>query len=79
MRSTLGATRLHLVESPIKGKDLTSAQLETVTEEVLEELVNMDQTPVQHDLPMETTLEQTGARDALINTGGEFLKYFFII
>ena len=31
MRSTLGATRLPS-ENPIKGKDLTSAQLESVTE-----------------------------------------------
>ena len=66
-------------ESPIKGKDLTSAQLESVTEEVFEELGNMEQTPVQHEMPMETTLEQTGARDARINTGSEFLTYFLII
>ena len=65
-------------ESPIKGKDLTSAQLESVTEEVFEELGNMDQTPVQHEMPMETTLEQTGARDARINTGGDFCNYFLI-
>ena len=39
-------------ESPIKGKDLTSAQLESVTEEVFEELGNMEQTPVQHEMPI---------------------------
>ena len=39
-------------ENPIKGKDLTSAQLESVTEEVFEEHGNMDQTPVQHEMPI---------------------------
>ncbi|CAM9142931.1 unnamed protein product, partial [Pylaiella littoralis] len=44
-------------ESPIKGEDLTSEQLESVAEQVFEELGNMDQTPVQHEMPVETTLE----------------------
>ena len=34
-------------ESPIKGEDLTSEQLESVAAEVFEELGNMDQTPIQ--------------------------------
>ena len=38
-------------ESPIKGEDLTSKQLESVAAEVLKELENMDQTPVQHEMP----------------------------
>jgi len=60
-------------ESPIKGEDLTSEQLESVTAEVFEELGNMDQTPVQHEMPVETTLEKRGAKDARISTGGESL------
>ena len=39
--------------------------------EVFEELGNMDQTPVQHEIPVETTLEKRGAKDARISTGGE--------
>ena len=58
-------------ESSIEGEDLSSAQLESVIAEVFEELGNMDQTPVQHKMPVETTLEQRGAKDARISTGGE--------
>ncbi|CAB1113618.1 unnamed protein product [Ectocarpus sp. CCAP 1310/34] len=57
-------------KSPIKGEDLTSEQLASVEAEVFEELGNMDQTPVQHEMPVETTLEKTGAKDARISTGG---------
>ena len=55
-------------ESPIKGEDLSPAWLESVTAEVFEELGNMDQTPIQHEMPMETTLEKRGAKDARIST-----------
>ncbi|CAB1098050.1 unnamed protein product [Ectocarpus sp. CCAP 1310/34] len=58
-------------ESPIKGKDLSPAQLESVAAEVFEELGNMDQTPVQQEMPVETTLEKRGAKDARISTGGK--------
>ena len=58
-------------ESPIKGKDLSPAQLESVTTKVFEEVGNMDQTPIQHEIPVETTLEKRGAKDARISTGGE--------
>lgn len=58
-------------ESPIEGTDLGFEQLESVTAEVFEELGNMDQTPVQHEMPVETTLEKRGAKDAPISTGGE--------
>ena len=58
-------------ESPINGEDLASEQLELVAAEVFEELGNMDQTPVQHEMPVETTLEKRGAKDARISTGGE--------
>ncbi|CAB1117081.1 unnamed protein product [Ectocarpus sp. CCAP 1310/34] len=57
-------------ESPIRGEDLSSSQLELVTDELFEELGNMDQTPVQHEMPVETTLEKTGVKDARIATGG---------
>ena len=33
-------------ESPIKGEDLSPAQLESGTAEVFEELSNVDQTPI---------------------------------
>ena len=58
-------------ESPTKGEDLTSEQLEPVAAEVFDELGNVDQTPVQHDMPVETTLEKLGVKDARISTGGE--------
>ena len=58
-------------ESPIKRKDLSPAQLESVTAEVFEELGNMDQTPIQHEMPVESTLEKRGAKNARISTGGE--------
>ena len=48
-------------ESPIKGEDLSPAQLESVTTEEFKELFNMDQTPIQHEMPVETTLEKRGA------------------
>ena len=46
----------------MKGEDLTSEQLESVAAEVFEELGNMDQTPVQHEIPVETTLEKRKGR-----------------
>ena len=42
-----------------------------VAEFFFEELGNMDQTPVQHEMPVETTLEKRGAKDARISTRGE--------
>ncbi|CAM9625170.1 unnamed protein product, partial [Ectocarpus sp. 12 AP-2014] len=56
---------------PIDGEDLTAEQLASVAEQVFEELGNMDQAPVQHEMPMETTLEKRGAKDARISTGGK--------
>ena len=58
-------------ETPIKEEDLSAAQLESVTAEVLKDLGNMDQTPIQHEMRVETTLEKRGAKDARISTGGE--------
>ncbi|CAB1096246.1 unnamed protein product [Ectocarpus sp. CCAP 1310/34] len=52
-------------ESPIKGKDLSPVQLESAAAEVFEELGNMDQTPVQQEMPVETTLEKRGAKRML--------------
>ncbi|CAB1097747.1 unnamed protein product [Ectocarpus sp. CCAP 1310/34] len=66
-------------ESPTKGEDLTSEQLASVEAEVFEELGNMDQTPVQHEMPVETTLDKTGAKDARISTGVEGGKIFLSI
>ncbi|CAN0132046.1 unnamed protein product, partial [Ectocarpus sp. 4 AP-2014] len=63
-------------ESPIKGKDLSSAQLKSVAAEVFGELGNMDQTPVQQEMPVETTLENRGAKDARISTGGKEKERF---
>ncbi|CAN0229114.1 unnamed protein product, partial [Ectocarpus sp. 13 AM-2016] len=54
---------------PIDGEGLTAEQLASVAEQVFEELGNMGQTPVQHEMPMETTLEKDGAQDARISTG----------
>ena len=58
-------------ESPVKGGDLSPAQLESVATEVFEKLGNMDQMPIQHEMPVETTLEKRRAKDARISTGGE--------
>ena len=58
-------------ESPIKGEGLRSAQLESVTAEVFEELGNMDQTPIHHEMPVEIILEKRRAKDARISRGGE--------
>ena len=58
-------------KSPIKEEDLTSEKLESVATGVFEELGIMDQTPVQHEMPVETTLEKRGAKDDRISTGGE--------
>ena len=44
-------------ESPIKGEDLTSEQLESAAAEVFEELGNVDQTPVQHEMPADDSRE----------------------
>ena len=66
-------------ESPIKWENLSPAQLESVTAEVLGELGNMDQTPIQHKMPVETTLEKRGAKYARNSTGGEsviILRFF---
>ncbi|CAN0393997.1 unnamed protein product [Ascophyllum nodosum] len=57
--------------TPIDGEDLSPEQLESVTPEVFQELGNMDQTPIQHEMPVETTLERRGAKEARISTGGE--------
>ncbi|CAN0445423.1 unnamed protein product, partial [Pylaiella littoralis] len=43
------------------------------------ELGNMDQTPVQHEMPAETTLQQRGDKDARIATGGESEKGRFTL
>ncbi|CAM9804658.1 unnamed protein product, partial [Pylaiella littoralis] len=43
---------------------------------VFEELGNMDQTPVQHEMPAETTLQQRGDKDARIATGGKEKERF---
>ncbi|CAN0514480.1 unnamed protein product, partial [Laminaria digitata] len=48
----------------------------SATAEVFEELGNMDQTPVQHEMPVETTLEKRCAKDARISTGGKEKERF---
>ena len=66
-------------ESSIKEEDPSPAQLESMAAEVFEELGNMDQTPIQHEMSVETALEKRGAKDAPISTGGEsvtVLRFF---
>ena len=68
-------------ENPIKEEDLSPAQLESVPAEVSEELGNINQTPIQHEMPVETTLDKRGAKDARISTGGEsvtVLRFFLM-
>ena len=55
-------------ESPVKREDLSPAQLESATAKVFEELGNMNQTPIQHEILVEATLEKRGAKDARIST-----------
>ena len=73
VRSTLGATHLHLVRASSKRGGLSPAQLETMAAEVFEELGNMNHTPIQHEMPVETNMEKCGAKDARISTGSESL------
>ncbi|CAM9986755.1 unnamed protein product, partial [Pylaiella littoralis] len=49
---------------------LRAALLKRAGEIYEERHPNMDQTPVQHEMPVETTLEKRGAKDARISTGG---------
>ncbi|CAN0232833.1 unnamed protein product, partial [Pylaiella littoralis] len=42
-------------------------------------LYNMDQTPIQAEMPSETTLEKTGAKSACITTGGEAEKLRYTV
>lgn len=58
-------------ELPIDGEEPSSEQLKSVTAEVCQELGNMDQTPVLHKMPVDTTLEKRGAEDVRISTACE--------
>ena len=58
-------------ERPIEGEDLSSEQLKSVTMEVFQELDTMNQTLIQHEMRVETSLEKRAAKDARISTGGE--------
>ncbi|CAN0392809.1 unnamed protein product, partial [Pylaiella littoralis] len=50
------------------------------TEDVFKLLYNMDQTPIQAEMPQETTIAKTGAKDARIATGGkEKLRYTVVL
>lgn len=44
-------------------------------QEVFGELGSMDQTPIQHDMPVETTLEASGVKHARNSTVGEAADY----
>ena len=66
-------------ESPIKGEDLSPTQLESMTAEVFEELGNTDQTPIQHEMPVETALEKRGAKNGRVSREDEsvtLLRFF---
>lgn len=58
----------------VEEKGLSSKQLLSV-QEVLRELGNMDQTPLQYEMPVETTLKTTGVKDAHISTPGTAAEY----
>lgn len=47
---------------------LSVGQLLPVQDEEFSELGNMDQVPIQHEIPVETTLQNTGAKLARIST-----------
>ncbi|CAN0029851.1 unnamed protein product [Scytosiphon promiscuus] len=57
----------------VKLREALVERLKSVKAEVFDKLGNMDQTPVQQEMPAETILEGTGAKDARIATGGESL------
>ncbi|CAM9104900.1 unnamed protein product [Hapterophycus canaliculatus] len=61
------------IELAVAGEELSSERLKLVSAEVFGELGNMDQKRVPHDMPVETTLEKRGAKDARIATGGDAL------
>ena len=67
----LAERNLSAPDKTIKEEDLTSEKLESVATGVFEELGIMDQTPVQHEMPVETSLEKRGEKDARISTGGK--------
>ncbi|CAM9985588.1 unnamed protein product, partial [Ectocarpus sp. 4 AP-2014] len=50
--------------------------LKSVEDEVFGELGNMDQTPIQQEVPVDTTLEKRGATDARISTAGKEKERF---
>ena len=52
----------------VDGAGLPPEQLLSVQEEVFSELCNNNQTPIQQEMPVDTTLEKTGAKDARIAT-----------
>ncbi|CAN0414539.1 unnamed protein product, partial [Pylaiella littoralis] len=46
---------------------------------IFELLYNMDQTPIQAEMPSETTVEKTGAKHVRISTGGEAEKLRYTV
>ena len=66
-------------EKPVEGKDLSPTQLESVTKELSEELGNMDQTPAQHEMPVETTLERRVRRTLVSASEVRVLEVCLII
>ncbi|CAN0391161.1 unnamed protein product, partial [Pylaiella littoralis] len=58
----------------------TAEELLAVQAKIIALLYNMDQTPIQAEMPSETTLEKTGAKSACITTGGkEKLRYTVVL
>ncbi|CAN0331040.1 unnamed protein product [Pylaiella littoralis] len=47
----------------------TAEKLLAVQAKIFALLYNMDQTPIQAEMPSDTTLEKTGAKSACITTG----------
>ncbi|CAN0267204.1 unnamed protein product [Pylaiella littoralis] len=76
--ATAGETvEIEIEETPVA---VTAEELLSVQEDVFKLLYNMDQTPIQAEMPQETTIAKTGAKDARIATGGkEKLRYTVVL
>lgn len=69
-RAAAAANAGDTVEIEVEGSPFTAEELSKVQDQVFGILYNMDQTPIQAEMPQETTVAPTGAKDARIATAG---------
>lgn len=59
------------VEIEVEGSQVTTEELLGVQQKIFAILYKMDQTPIQAEMPTETTLAKSGAKDVRVATGGK--------